>query len=267
MSQAINRINYFGSNGEVVRVGADAGGYDFLYETSTVKSAMYDIGDGVVLPDKREFTYAKSSAAITTNLGCNFTAAGYTAATAAGVSYAIGAREITIPAATHAALAADELRGGYVMIGVQGGTTNVQVRQIIGNDASILNVAFKVRLDAPLSAAIVAATTYIESYQNPYAALGQSSTVLLPRAGVAAANVAAANTYFWVQTKGVGWVSPQSGIGADNGGITACWRHDGSIAPTETAFGATVNAFDTCQIAGFPIEGSTSGNGPLFMLT
>ncbi|MBE3045980.1 hypothetical protein IMZ48_26265 [Candidatus Bathyarchaeota archaeon] len=267
MSQAINRINYFSSNGEVVRTGADAGGYDFIYETSTVRNPAYYPGDAVVLPDKREFTYAKSAAAIATNLGCNFTSAGYTAATVAAISYAIGAREITIPAQTHAALTADELRGGYVIIGMQGGTTSVHVRQIVGNDASVLDVAFKVRLDAPLSVAITAATTYIETFQNPYAAIGQSTTSTLPRAGRAATDVSAASKYFWVQTKGVTWASPQTGVGADNGGITACWREDGSLEKTETAFAVTVAASDTCQIAGFCIEGSTAGNGPLFYLT
>jgi hypothetical protein len=240
--------------------------WSFLYETSLIQDSNWWVGDKVVLPDGREFVYAKSSAAIATNFGCNFTAAGYVAQTVVTVADAIGSKVLHVPAATHAALTKDELRGGYVIIGNQNGGTTPAVRGIVGNDASILNVAFVVYLDAPLSVATVVSTTGVEVYQNPFAAIGQSDTVVLPRAGIAATGVSAANTYFWVQTKGVGYTSPQPSVGADNGGITAMWRHDGSVVPMETALGATVPAMDVAQIAGIALEGSTTGNGPLLLL-
>lgn len=240
--------------------------WSFLYETSLTRDEDWWIGDKVTLPDGREFHYAKSTKAITTNLACNFTATGYVSATAFVVTAAVGAKSITIPAATHATLTENELRGGYVVIGMQAGTTTVQVRGIVGNAAAAANAAFVVYLDGPLTSAITA-SVYVEVYQNPYAAISQDNTVVLPRAGVAATNVAAASTYFWVQTKGATWVSPQSGVGADNGGIVAFWRHDGSLESTDTALGVTTAALDTCQPAGFCIEGSAAGNGPLLMLT
>jgi hypothetical protein len=240
--------------------------WSFLYETSLVKDSNWWIGDKVVLPDGREFHYAKSKAAITTNLGCNFTATGYVAVTAFATSHAVGSTTITIPAATHAALTENELRGGYVVIFDGAATSYVQVRGIVGNRASILNVAFEVDLDAPIVDAIVSGTEKVEVYQNPFAAIGQDNSVVLPRAGTAACAVSAASTYFWVQTKGVTWLSPQSGVGADNGGITAFWRHDGSLQKAETALAVTVAANDTSQEAGFCIEGSAAGNGPLFYL-
>jgi hypothetical protein len=186
--------------------------------------------------------------------------------TVATTADAIGSRVLHVPAATHAALAEDELRGGYVIIGNHSGGQTPAVRGIIGNDASILNVTFKIYLDAPLTVATVVGTTGVEVYQNPFAAIGQDNTVVLPRVGMAATGVSAANTYFWVQIKGVSYDSAQSGVGADNGGITAMWRHDGSLQGMETALGATVPALDAAQVAGFCIEGSYAGNGPLFHL-
>lgn len=255
------QVEYVGSAGDVVhRVTPD---YSFLYETSLVQDSRWFIGDRVVLPDGREFRYAKSSGAINTNLACNFTATGYTAYTAASVAGAIGDTSVTVPAATHAALTADELRGGYIVIG-NGGST-VQVRQIIGNLAAAQNAAFVVYLDAPLTAVITVASTGIETFQNPYAALNQSVDRTYAKAGVAATVVAAASTYFWVQTKGFTWLAPQAGVGgAGLNGL--CWRHDGSVDDLNTCLGVTVEGYSTSQYAGFCVAGSASGNGPLILL-
>ena len=239
--------------------------WDFLYNTSLVIDPRFWVGDKVELPDGREFHYAKSTKAITTNLACNFTAAGYTSSTAFVVAAAIGDKKVTIPAATHAALTQNELRGGYVVMGIQGGTTTVQVRGIVGNTASLANAAFDVYLDAALSSAITSSVS-VETYQNPFAAISQDNTELLPRAGMAATNVSAADTYFWVETKGATWCSPQTGVGADDGGVTAMWRHDGSLMPLEGSLGATMAAYAVAQIAGVCLEGSAAGNGPLLML-
>lgn len=255
------QVEYVGSAGDVVhRVTPD---YSFLYETSLVQDSRWFVGDRVVLPDGREFRYAKSSGAINTNLACNFTATGYTAYTAAGVAGAVGDKSVTVPAATHTALTEDALRGGYIVIG-NGGAT-VQVRQIIGNTAADADAAFVVYLDAPLTAVITAASTGIETFQNPFAALDQDTDRTYPKAGVAATVVSAASTYFWVQTKGFTWLAPREGVGA--AGLAGLfYRHDGSVDDVQTALAVTVEGYSTSQYAGICVEGSASGNGPLIML-
>jgi len=240
--------------------------WDFLYDTSLVRDENFWPGDHVRLPDGREFVYAKSDGAIATNFGCNFTATGYISQTTVTTADAVGSKVLHVPAATHAALTKNELRGGYAIIGNHSGGSTPAVRGIVGNDAADANAAFIIYLDAKLTVATVVSTTGVEVYENPWAAIGQDNTEVLPRAGVAATGVSAANTYFWVQIKGVGWSSPQSGCGADDGGITLMWRHDGSLMPLEGSLGVTMAAYAAAQIAGFCIEGSAAGNGPLLHL-
>jgi hypothetical protein len=235
------------------------GSWNFLYRTSTTKDPKWNPGDRVVLPDGREFVYAKSASALNTGLGCSFSGTGYTAYTAAAVSAAVGDTEITVPAATHAALTKDELVGGYVLLMLSGLT---ECRQIVGNDAASANALFKIRLDAELSVAVTTSTG-VETYKNPYSALTASGNVALAKAGIPATTVSAASTYFWVQKKGFAFVSPQSGItGGQNG---ACWRHDGSLDTLDNGI-EDDTTYVSSQIAGYAAIGSADGNGPLFML-
>lgn len=258
MRNNVNKVKYIQDSGQVYH--KEAGSWDFLYDVSVSKHPIWNLGDRAVLPDGREFRYAKSAAAITTNLGCVFTAAGYTAYTAAAVAAAIGAREITVPAATHAALTEDALTGGYVVLG-SGGST-VQVRGILGNDAALENAAFKIQLDAPLTVAVVAASTGVETFQNPWAAIGQGTNVASPKAGVAATGVSGSGKYFWVQTKGWTFVAPQAGVTGKQ--VSVCWRHDGSLDTLDNGIEDDANV--TAQIAGFRVEGTADGNGPLVFL-
>ena len=240
--------------------------WDFIYEVSTTKNPQYDIGDRVVLPDGREFRYAKSSGECKPGQGCKFTYSGYTAYTALGVSTAIGATEITIAAATHAALTQDELRGGYVVIYNDATSTGI-FRGIVGNDVADANAAFVVYLDGKLAAACVAGTAATETFQNPYAALVTSNGAHpVSFAGVPAAYVSATGKYFFVQTKGPCWLAPQTSSVGAAGGIGCMFRHDGSLEAVVTALTATVPAGDNTQYAGFVLEGSQATNGPLFML-
>ena len=263
MSKNVLKTTYITDSGNVFK--KDAGAWDFVYEVSTVKSERWNIGDEVVVPGGREFVYAKSSAECKTGQACEFTALGYTAYTALGVSAAKGARSITIAAATHAALTKDELQGGYVVIYNDAESTGM-FRGIVGNAAAAANAAFVIYLDAPLSAALVAATAATETYQNPYAALRTGTEYSYSKAGVPAAYVSGANEYFWVQKKGPCWLSPQTSNVGENGGRGCFFRHDGSLEGAEVALAVTVPAADTSQYAGFCLEGSQAGNGPLFML-
>jgi hypothetical protein len=243
--------------------------WDFLYEVSSIKNPAYNIGDVVPLPDGREFTFAKSTgaAALYASHGCEFTYTGYISITNFATNASVGDKEITVPAATHAALTADELRGGYVVIFDGASDYYTTVRGIIGNDAAASGAAFKIRLDAALTYAITSGTSKCEVYQNPFAALTVASDAAKPKAGIPAAYVSASAQYFWVQTKGFTWVPPQTSNVGENGGIGCYWRHDGSLEGAEVALGSlTVPAADTSQYAGYCVEGSQAGNGPLFKL-
>ena len=261
MAKGKNRQQIIGMQGGILSDRyAD---WDFLYRVSTDKDPLYNIGDTVRLPDKREYTYAKSAAACISGQGCEFTYTGYVAITTFTTTAAVGAKTITVPAATHAALTVDELRNGFAVI-YNGTDNNVQFRGIVGNEASILNVAFNIQLDASLTVAITTSSK-IEVFQNPYAALQASTSTTLAKAGVPIVTVSAANMYFWVQTGGFVWVSPQPGVG-DNGGIGCFWRHDGSLEDADTALAVTTEGNCTSQYAGHTVSGTAAGNGPLFYL-
>jgi len=265
MAKGKVQVNYLGQESQITSM--DAPDYDFLYECSSVKDAEHNIGDRVILPDGREFRYAKStgSNALYAAHGCGFTYTGLVSYTAFATSHAVGSKEITIPAATHAALTKDELRGGYVIIFDGASDYATTVRQIIGNDASTANTAFNVTLDAAITNAIVSGTEAAEVYRNPYAALDIAASDK-PVAGLPATYVSAAAQYFWVQVKGICWVAPQTGVGDANGQEGAFWRHDGSLDEADTALATTVPAGSSSQYAGHVVTGSQSGNGPLFNL-
>lgn len=242
-----------------------AGGAEqLLYEEDLTQN--YDYGAIERLPDGSEFRYCKSTAAgvMTPRMGCNFTDTGYISYTAFVVAAAQGVSEITVPAATHAALLKDQLRGGYIVI-FDGSAVNDVTHEIVGNDAADANALFKIRLATPLAVTITTADA-CEVYSNPWRAIAQANTSILPRAGVPVYSVTAAATNFWLQTKGPKFIAPQSGIGADNGGIEVFWRHDGSVQKGETALAVTTATYDTNQPAGTVIAGSAAGNGPLIVL-
>ncbi|MCJ7828713.1 MAG: hypothetical protein MUP81_03110 [Dehalococcoidia bacterium] len=262
MAKGKNRVQYLGGQASI---SSSYGDWDFIYVASTTKDAKYNIGDRVVLPDGREFTYAKSSGACYSAVGCHFTATGLLGGNMSGAP-AIGDRTITIGATTHTAVTADELRGGYIILHYTAGVNyDEQVRGIIGNLASISAAALTVYMDGPLTTAPTAGTL-IEVFQNPYAAVIKADSTTLPIAGVPAVYVSAANTYFWVQTRGFTFVAPQDSVVGENGGIGCFWRASGSIESMDTTIAGTVATNDTSQYAGHTVEGTYSGTGPLFYL-
>lgn len=244
-----------------------AGEWDFLYAVSTTKNPKYDIGDKAILPDGREYRYAKSASALNTSEGCYAGGTGVIAYTAATAAVAVGEREITVPAATHAALTENELKGGFVVIfGSVADGADMMFRGIIGNDVSVENAAVTIYLDGALDVAIDTSSAY-EVYANPYSAVTwDTGAPDRGKIGVPAAYVSAAATYFWLKIKGPHFVNPQSTV-VNNEGVGVCWRADGSLEATATALGATVPDSDTTQIAGYRLIGDYSGNGPIVMLT
>lgn len=238
--------------------------WGFIYRTSTVRDEKWNIGDSVELPDGRVYRYGLSTTALITPMGCQFVSPGVISYTSAVIAAAIGDREVTVPAATHAAaFAKDELRGGYVTIFKAG---VIQFRGIIGNDYSAINAAVTLYLDGDLDATITTSSAY-EVFGNPYRYLQQSagSPNLHGFAGPPAVAVSAAAMFFWVQTQGPTFINPQSTL-ISNEGTGGCWRGDGSLEATATALGGTIPSDDTSQIAGYRMGGNATDAGPLFML-
>ena len=254
--------DFRGTNGQSPLL--DGGAEQLLYEEDLTQN--YDIGAIEKLPDGREFRYSKSTGAgvLMPKRGCSFTDTGYIAYTSFVVAAAQGDTEITIPAdAAHAALDKDQLRGGYVVI-FDGSAVNDVTHEIVGNDAADALVAFKVRLATPL-AVTISTSDACEVYSNPWSALAYGSTIL-PFAGCPMYSVTAAATHFWCQTKGMKFVDPQTGVGADNGGLLNYWRHDGTLQKGETATADVTPDYDTNQPAAIVVAGSAAGNGPLVSL-
>jgi hypothetical protein len=257
-----NRVTNLGAIG--LSQNEQAASWGFVYLNSTVKDGRRWVGDEVTVPGLGKFVYSKSAAACLPGQACEFTDTGYVAITTFATSWAIGATTITVPAATHAALTEDELCGGFAII--YDGTTNaVQFRQIIGNDSSILNVAFNIRIGGPLTEAIVSGVSKIEVFANPYSALQTATSTTLAKAGIPASKVSAASTYFWTQISGFNWAAPQTNVGT-RGGMGCFWRHDGSLESANTALAVTTATYDLSQYAGHCVAGTAAGNGPLFKL-
>lgn len=238
--------------------------WSFIYRASTVKADGFYPGDTVRLPDRREYTYAKSSAACVAEQACEFTNTGLVSYTAFATNAAVGDLEITVPAATHALQAVNALRGGYVVIH-NGSGTATQFRGIVGNAATAADVAFKIQLDGPLSTAVVSGTSAIEVFANPYTELRTGNSVALAKAGLPAVAVTAADTYFWVQTRGFCFINPQAGVTAAETGLM--FRHDGSLQDIETSLAVTTADNTSTQIAGYRAIGTADGNGPIAFLT
>jgi len=262
MARGANRISILQSAGYVG--GQKHGLWDFIYTTSTTKDPLYNIGDVVVIPSRGIFVYSKSADACISGQGAEFTYTGYIPYTEFTVTADVGDRSVTVPAATHAALATDELRNGFIWI-YDGSTNNVQFRQILGNDSAAANAAFVVYLDGPLTEAVTTSSA-CEVCQNPYAALRTGTSASLPKAGVPTVKVTAANVYFWCQVgrlPSYAWLAPQYTIIDKQ--IGACWRHDGTLDTVGNGVDGE-NDYVSTQYAGHTIAGNYEGIGPLFQL-
>ncbi len=265
MSKGKAKVNYLHRAGLVGYENAPD--WSFIYDTSTVIDERFTIGDRVVLPDGREFRYGKSSGVCASGFACDFVATGFQAYSTPAAAANVGDTKVVVTGSSHAALTKDALRGGYFVSWPA--ALKDQFRGIIGNDAaSASDDDFTIYLDGPLTYALVAASTGLEVYENPYASLSSASAnASLGKAGVPATYISGTGIYFWVQVLGMGWVAPQSTV-IGNEGVGCMYRHDGSLEAVQTiiAGGATTPANDSTQYAGHRVIGSYSGNGPLFML-
>lgn len=271
MSDFINKAVELSGAGLVRR--DNAGGWDFLYEASTVKDPRFNIGDRVTLPDGRVFRYALASGTCNPEVGAykakktNTVAVAPAQASGAG---AIGNHFVTVTIDTEigvlttGVLAENELAGGYIVVG-NGSAQHPQMRQIISHPAlTSAGGSLTLKLDAELVTAVTAATTTIELMESPFYCIkadnsgGQYVTYL----GVPA-RVATSGQYFWVQTKGIAWIT-SDGNTCDSGlDRTIVWVGNGSVVSSND-----ITVESGLQIAGVAMDMSGSGasNAPFVML-
>jgi len=286
MSQGKSRVTYMGRSGQVQTQNSPDWG--FIYSASTTADPEWHVGDRVVLPDGRVFRYAKASGVCVAQMGaayikkCNawavapvqatMAAPGFPATAAATVGKA-GSIYVSYTCASPfgeagtGVIAADELRGGYVVIG-NGVAQTPQVRGIIGNVALAAAGIHTIKLDAPLTADVTVASTGIEVIGNPYLGLiniGSSAPYqgYVSWMGVPAVTVAASQ-YFWLQTAGPCWLTSNGNTcyAADSRDIF--FVADGSVRSGD----ALTYASHAYQRAGFGIDMSSSAasNSPFVML-
>ena len=190
--------------------------WDVIYQTSTVKHPDYNVGDFLDTGDGRRFRLCKSGAAITVNHRGAIN--GYIIPGDSGAGYegslvtaaAVGDTVLTITDTESAAnRPADYYVGGTLVAFV--GTnffTCVMVKSSVGDGTSI-DVTIDASVPADISAS-VGITAYPSIYGNVKAGLAQKSGfeafVVVPMRAVSAAN-----TYFWGQTKGPTWITPNGG--------------------------------------------------------
>ena len=268
MAKGQAKVNYLGREGVVMPQTVP--NWNFIYKTSTIIDPRYYPGDRIVLPDGSEYTYAKSWGQCHACEACQFDHVGIIAYTTA-TAVAAGESSLIVPAAAHAALAKDELRGGFLSVfGSATDDRDHMFRRIIGNDVSANAAAVKIYLDGELDVAIDANSS-IEVFQNPWTRVsadgdGNAATggnVTKGKAGVAAVYVSGTGLYFWVQNTGPRFVNPQAGVNDNMTGLY--WRNDGSLDP-EIATGSKSDTVNSSQYAGHIMMGNQAGNGPIIWL-
>lgn len=209
-------------------------GYPYV-AASLIKPSGFEINDTIRI-GRKEFTLSKSGGVMaSTALGAkNGLPQGVAFADVAEAA-AIGATAVVLTtAATDGAagtglMAADEFKGGEIVL-FTNGSDIPQRRGVTGNTARAAtgNVSVTFYLDSPLTSALTVAD-HGEVMQSPYSYLVQDGEIGHPVMGVPCVPVPAANMYFWLQTKGICFVSPQANVGVGGAGIGCYWRHDGSI--------------------------------------
>jgi hypothetical protein len=161
--------------------------------------------------------------------------------------------------------AANELTGGYIVIGNNTATTT-ENRRISDNAVmgATTSTAY-VTVDQPLFIAH-AVTDGVEAYPNPYKYIGNTSSSSYAAVMGVPTSVSTASKWIWLQTWGPCWVTPG---GADaSPGDTASDRTAYFVGDGSVNFGTSLTVETGYQLAGFCIDTTASGTSamPLIML-
>ena len=234
-------------------------GMDLGIPDKTSTTQMYPLGTRLITADGRVFRYCLSAAAIQAGRGTKtaLTMASDGIAASSNGTQAVGDTHIDFASQT---FAEDELKGGYLVIYSAGST--YQQRYITGNTAASASTV-RVYFDAPLTTAT--SSTYCEALGNPYRYMSSASTGYGSCLGVSHVVIAAAGTYFWIQTWGPLWCNPGPyGMGGDAQERHVIFNPDGSLRPRNEHAGDGVDY----QLAGFILEvtGVGADGCPFIML-
>jgi len=263
MARGTGKVEIIGAN----RTGQEHGLNDFVYDVTTAKSPLYNVGDRVLLPNGKVFYHSYSGGMCYTGRGNVFY--NTISSSADGIDYSVlaeaaaaGDRSVLMTNQGTAAITLDQFRNGQIVLKPTESTTDAELmfRGVVGNTADAStghDGTVRIYLDAKLTVAMLA-TNYAFVMPSPYTDIryADASGGGLSFAGLAAAYVSAASKYFWTQTWGMAWIAPQSGVGAASLYRECYWRHDGSVDTH-----ANINSNVTDQRAGFVMDNNADGNG------
>jgi hypothetical protein len=186
------------------------------------------------------------------------------AAGAAGSLYVTVTIDTEIGVLTTGVLAANELAGGYIVVG-NGSAQHPQMRYIVSHPAlATAGGSLTLKLDMPLVTAVTALTTNIELMECPFYNLkaDNSGGDYVTYIGVPA-TVVASGEYFWLQTWGPCWITSDGNTCDSVGDRTIVWVGNGSVKSSND-----ITVESGFQIAGVALDMSGSGasNAPIVQL-
>jgi hypothetical protein len=248
----------------------DGGDYQGTRSQSVTQN--YALGTKRVYPDGRAFRYAKARTALTPEVGCCYAAKTIAVAVApaqATDAGTINSMTVTITIANTDGLAGDgvvaanELAGGYVVIG-NGSGQHPMNRRIVGNTVAASNKS-TLTLDEALETAVTVGTTTIETLMNPWIVsdgVATSSGYVTFR-GVPARSMTI-NYYGWIQTAGPVWITSDGNTCDSAGDRQIYFVANGSVVSGNDV----TSDINLLQLAGHAIDmsGSSASNAPFVNL-
>jgi hypothetical protein len=236
-----------------------------------LRTFVYGLANGTCNPEVMAYKAKKTNtvAVAPTQATAAAQAAAYKgetlAAGAAGSKYVTVTIDTEIGVLTTGVLAANELAGGYIVIG-NGSAQHPQMRMIESHPAlTSTGGALTLKLDSPLTTAVTAATTTIELMENPFYNISAdgSGGDYVTYIGVPTV-VATSGQYLWIQTSGPCWITSNSNTCDSANDRMICVVGNGSVTSSNDQ---TLES--GCQIVGFALDMSGSGasNAPFVNLT
>lgn len=245
------------------------------YETWDGRVFRYCYANGTVHPEFMAYKAKKTNTcttAPTQATAAALIAAGYAgetlAAGAIGSSFVTVTIDTEIGILTTGVLSADEMVGGYIVIG-NGALQHPQMRMITRHAAlTTAGGSLTVKLDAPLVIACTASSTYIEFMESPYYCIKADGAAggggeYVSYIGVPA-SVAADTYYFWLQRRGPCWITSNSNTCNSAMDRTICVVSNGSVVSSDD-----VTLESGFQAVGYALDMSSNGgsNAPFVYLT
>lgn len=264
------RANYPGRAGLVHH--ENASDWAFLYDLSLERDPKWYPGDRVMLPDGRVFKYAKAGSTIGGGFGAAFwRPLTFDGGTSGASLIGDTSVKITLDAGAITNFGSDitdnGFRGGFFS---QPDNATPTFRGIIGNSPGADGDIITIFLDAPLTKDIVSGS-FCELLANPYEDLrgtggsqaGESGNDFISFAGIPATTVGTTANFFWVQTWGPIWITPNQPVADAASRRDVYFRNDGAIIS-----GGDITMETGFQRAGFVIDktGNGTDNPPIIML-